>query len=123
MTLSIPQPKTSNRKLSKEDLKTMREKDLKMVKGIFRSFEPRGGQITFCYKKYKEDPLMNFTMKDGETYEVPYMVARHLNTKCAYPKHSNVLDSNGNPSVCVGEYVKRCSFESLEFMHDVSLSN
>jgi len=123
MTLAIPEERKSSRKLTKEEYKIMREKDLKMVKGIFRSFEPRGGSITFCYKKYKEDPVMNFTMMDGQTYDVPYMVARHLNNSCSYPKHTNVLDAQGNPSVCVGEKVKRCSFESLEFMQDISLSS
>jgi len=123
MTLAIPEERKTNRNLSKDEYKSMREKDLKMVKGVFRSFEPRGGSMTFCYKKYKEDPVMNFTMMDGQTYEVPYMVARHLNTKCSYPKHTNVLDAYGNPSVCVGEHVKRCSFESLEFMRDFSTSS
>lgn len=107
-------PKNS-RKLTNEEMKKMREKDHKMVKGRFLCFEPRGGSMTFSFKKYKGDPLLKYTMVDNEVYEVPLMVAKHLNNDCWYPVHSHVLDANGKPSVQVGKKVKRCSFESLEF--------
>lgn len=103
------------RKLSTEELRKIREKDNKVVKGVFRCFEPRGGSITFVFKKHKGDSVLKYTMVDGETYDIPLMVAKHLNQGCSYPIHSHVLDANGNPSVEVGKKVQRCSFESLEF--------
>jgi hypothetical protein len=111
--------KTRNlRKISPEEMKKMREKDHKMVKGIFRCYEPQGGSFTFNFLKYKGDEVLKYTMSDGEIYTVPLMIAKHLNQNCWWPRHSHVLDSNGNPSVEVGKKIKRCSFESLEFQDD-----
>jgi len=102
-------------KISSERMKEMKKKDHKKVKGIFRCYEPRGGSMMFSFKKYKGDDIVQYNMKDGEVYEIPLMVAKHLNQNCWYPKHTHVLDMNGNPSVEVGKKVQRCSFESLEF--------
>lgn len=105
----------SRRKISSEEMKKMRERDNKVVKGRFRCFEPPGGQIQFSFKKYKGDPVMNYTMVDGEVYDVPLMVAKHLNENCWYPQNKNILDANGQPMQDIGKKVQRCSFESLEF--------
>lgn len=116
MSVSItPKPRRNTGKISDEQMRKMREKDHKMVKGIFRCFEPRGGSMTFSFKKYKGDDVLKFTLIDGDVCEVPLMVAKHLNQDCSYPVHSHVLDANGNPSIQVGKKVQRCSFESLEF--------
>lgn len=116
MSATIMQkPRRNNSKLTDDQIRKMREKDHKMVKGIFRCFEPRGGSITFVFKKYKGDDVLKYTMTDGQVCEIPLMVAKHLNQDCFYPIHSHVLDANGNPSVQVGKKVQRCSFESLEF--------
>ncbi len=114
-TLTMPRARKNTRKITDEEMRKMREKDHKMVKGIFRCSEPRGGSITFSFKKYKGDDVLKYTMVDGDTYDVPIMVAKHLNQNCYYPKHCHVLDANGKPSVEVGKKVQRCSFESLEF--------
>ena len=107
--------KKNTRKITPEEMRKMREKDHKIVKGIFRCYEPRGGGMTFSFKKYKGDEVLKYTMVDGDIYEIPLMVAKHLNQNCYYPKHTHVLDENGKPSVQVGTKVQRCSFESLEF--------
>ncbi len=114
-TLTMPKARKNTRKITPEEMRKMREKDHKMVKGIFRCYEPRGGSMTFSFKKYKGDEVLKYTMIDGDIYEIPRMVATHLNQQCYYPKHSHVLDGNGNPSVEVGKKVQRCSFDSLEF--------
>lgn len=113
MTL-ISKPRNT-RKLTKEEMNEMRKKDHKMVKGIFRCFQPIGGSFTFSFKKYPGDEVLSYTMNDGEIYDVPLMVAKHLNTDCAYPVHAHTMDANGNPIKHIGKKVKRCSFESLEF--------
>lgn len=115
MTVTKP---LNTRKLTSEEIRKMREKDHKTVKGIFRCYEPRGGSFTFSFKKYKGDPVEKHTLVDGQTYELPLMVAKHLNNNCWYPRHSYVLDASGHPSVGQGKKVKRCSFESLEFYHE-----
>lgn len=117
-TLTLPKARRNTRKISDEEMRKMRQKDHKMVKGIFRCYEPRGGSMTFSFKKYKGDEVLKYTMIDGEIYDIPLMVAKHLNQQCYYPKHSHVLDANGKPSVEVGKKVQRCSFESLEFQEE-----
>lgn len=91
------------------------KEESKLVKGVFRCHEPRGGTVTFNFKKYKWDPVRQYTFTDGETYEIPLAVARHLNQNCSYQRHSHILDKNGNPSVDRNKYVSRMNFESLEF--------
>lgn len=116
MSTSIVQkPRKNTRKIGDEEMRRMREKDHKIVKGMFRCYEPRGGSMTFSFKKYKGDDVLKYTLVDGDVYDIPLMVAKHLNQECFYPKHTHVLDANGNPSVEVGKKVQRCSFESLEF--------
>ena len=108
----------NTRKMTQDEMRKNREKDHKIVKGIFRCYEPRGGSFTFNFKKHKGDEVLKYTMVDGHTYDVPLMVAQHLNQNCWYPKHTHVLDANGVPVVDVGSKVQRCSFDSLEFHHD-----
>ena len=116
MSTSISRnPKRNTRKITSEEMKKMREKDHKPVEGIFRCYEPRGGGMTFSFKKYKGDEVLKYEMVDGDIYTIPLMVAKHLNQNCYYPKHTHVLDANGKPSIEVGKKVQRCSFESLEF--------
>lgn len=92
------------------------KEESKMVKGVFRCHEPRGGSVKFSFKKYKWDPVKTYTMIDGREYEIPLAVARHLNQNCNYPVHQHILDARGNPILDVGgKKVSRMNFESLEF--------
>ncbi len=105
----------NTKKITVEEMNKMKEKDHKMVKGIFRCFEPVGGSFKFSFKKYPGDEVLTYTMVDGCSYEVPVMIAKHLNNNCAYPVHRFRLDENGKSSPEVGKWIRRCSFESLEF--------
>ncbi len=117
MTTTQTQEK-SRRSISSKVMEAMRKKDNKIVRGVFRCFEPRGGNMTFSFKKYAGDEVTQYNMTDGDTYDIPLMVAKHLNNNCWYPKHSHVLDANGKASVEVGRKVHRCTFESLEFQFE-----
>jgi hypothetical protein len=100
----------------KPTLKYQRDKDREMVKGIFRFHEVPGGQMSFNFKKYKEDPVERFDLVDGQVYTIPLGVAKHLNTNCWYPIHQYMQDESGKPVMKVGQKVRRCSFQSLEFV-------
>lgn len=113
-TTTLKKPRNV-RKTSDEEMRQMMKNDHKIVKGIFRCYEPRGGSMTFSFRKYKGDDVLKYTLVDGDIYELPLMVAKHLNQNCWWPQHSHVLDSNGHPSVDVGKKVQRCTFDSLEF--------
>ena len=97
-------------------LEEQRERDKKPVKGIFRFHEVPGGVMPFVYKKYPKDPVLRFELKDGEVYTLPLGVAKHLTQDVWYPENENVMDENGKVVARVGRKIRRCSFESLEFM-------
>lgn len=101
---------------AKKDLKFERDKEREMVRGIFKFYEVPGGQISFVYKKYKEDPVEKYTMVDGEIYTIPLGVAKHLNKNGWYPVHQHAVDEVGKPSVRIGQKVRRFGFQSLEFV-------
>lgn len=98
-----------------------RIRDGKMVKGIFRFHEVPGGSLSFSFRKYKGDPVDDYTMTDGETYEVPLRVAVHLKESGWYPIHKYAVDENGLPTKVIGKKVKRYTFESLDFIADERL--
>jgi len=94
----------------------MWKEESRLVKGIFRFREPAGGNVQFYFRKYKWDPTQEYIMQDGEVYEVPLAVARHLNANCNYPIHSHILGADGKPTVDTKGRVKsRMNFEGLEF--------
>jgi len=101
----------------KIQLKELRDKEREMVKGIFRFHEVPNGRMDFMFKKYKQDPIEKFSMIDGQVYTVPLGVARHLNTNVKYPIYTHSrIDEQGNTELVVKEHIRRCSFQSLEFM-------
>lgn len=114
-TTLTPRACKNTHKITSEEMEKMRKKDHRIVKGIFRCAEPRGGSIKFSFKKYKGDDVLNYTMTDGEIRDVPFMIATHLSNDCCYEKHTHVLDGDGNATLHTGKKVHRCSFESLEF--------
>jgi len=101
---------------SAEEIEKIRKDANRMVKGVFRCHEPRGGEVTLVWKEYKGDPIRRWTLKDGCEYEIPIGLAKHLNNNCNYDIHSHILGPDGNPLVDKrGKQVSRMNFESLEF--------
>jgi hypothetical protein len=100
----------------KPNLRYLRDKDREPVRGIFRFHEVPGGMMSFVYKAYKEDDIERFDLVDGSVYTIPLGVAKHLNKNCWYPVHAYAMDENGRPTMKIGEKVRRCSFQSLEFV-------
>lgn len=92
------------------------KEESRVVKGTFRCHEPRGGSVKFVFRKYKWDPVKTYFLEDGKEYELPLSVARHLNQNCNYGVHSQVMDSQGNPTIDrSGKVVSRMNFESLQY--------
>jgi len=100
----------------KPNLKYQRDKDREMVRGKFIFHEVPGGTIMFPFRAYREDAVENFTLQDGGIYTIPLGVAKHLNKNCSYPVHAYAADDNGKPIMKIGQRVRRCSFQSLEFI-------
>ena len=100
----------------KLNLKYERDKDRTKVRGKFIFHEVPGGVMEFSFKKYKEDELENFKLYDGEIYELPLGVAKHLNQNLSYPIHQYYSQEGGTHAMKVGQTVRRASFARLDFM-------
>ena len=68
----------SIKELAKEKIKELIAEESKIVKGIFQCFETPGATVKIVVRKYAGPPFEK-TMTDGEMYDVPLYVARHLN--------------------------------------------
>lgn len=113
---AVKEKKTEGPAIADDPVRAKWKEESKMVKGIFRCHEPAGGSVTFPFKKFKWDPVVNYTMTDGQEYEIPLAVARHLNKNCNYPIHSYILDSAGKPLLDqAGKKFSRMNFDSLDF--------
>ena len=95
-------------------IEKMRKEESRMVKGVYQDNELKGGNIKFVFKKYKGDPIVHYHLFDGQEYELPLSVVRHLNSGCAYHDHHFVLDAKGNPTKAVKK-THRFSFKSTEY--------
>ena len=80
--------------------------------------------MEFVFKEFKEDKPERFTMHDGEVYEIPLGVAKHLNKNCWYPIYQHVPGETTQAAYIegygmkIGQHVRRCSFQSLEFLEE-----
>ncbi len=112
-----------------------------LVKGRFKMYESPGASVKIIVKKYPGIPQFEKLMYDGDVYEVPLYVARHLNGidvtaggcdkkigTCSYPIHGFQTPERGGtqpchlneagvpvPVVTVAKRVRRYGFESLTF--------
>ena len=91
------------------------EEESKMVRGKFIYHECPGGTMEFSFRKFKGEPLANYSLKDGETYTLPLSVARHLNNNCWFPTYTFKNDEAGRPTTSIGEKVHRTAFQSLDY--------
>ena len=98
---------------------TDRERDMKMVKGRFRCFEPQGGSVKLSYRRHKGEPIKTYTFQDSAEYTIPLGLAQHLRDNCCYYKHSHIMDQNGVPIVDKkNARVDRMTFEPMGFSVD-----
>ena len=99
---------------SKKNYEQMRARDNELVRGRFKYDEVPGGSITFSFGKYKGDPIIDYTVIDGQVRTVPRSVAKHLATSGSYPVHEYQTDSNGKRIARVSRRVNRYSFTSVD---------
>lgn len=103
------------------------EIDHQIVKGVFKNYQQtKNNPIRFPFRKYKQDPIKWFPedkngrpdyFVDGRTYEIPLMVANHLNNDCFRPIHQNMQDEKGRPlpETMVSEKKHRFGFVNTDF--------
>lgn len=108
-----PSAKSKAKKINIEQLKNQ---DAQKVRGVFHWLENPGGVFSFVFRQYKGEPVMRYSLKDGETYELPLGVVKHLNKNVGRFEHFSLLDKDGRPSQLAKRRIRRVSFESLDFM-------
>lgn len=114
--VEAPHISKTMKELAKERIQEFMKEELKLVKGIFKCFETPGASVKIIVKKYPGTQPFEKMMTDGEIYEVPLYVARHLNGTdvtagalsdlavknihigtCSYPIHG-FMWKNGDPA-------------------------
>lgn len=83
-TVEAPHVSKSQKDIAKEKLHQLMKEESRLVKGRFQCFETPGASVKITIQKYptpKQGGIPHFekTMTDGQMYEVPLYVARHLN--------------------------------------------
>lgn len=114
--MSTQHSESKNNKTGKPNLKNLRDKNREPVRGKFIFHEVSGGTMSFVFREFKEDQTERYDLVDGQIYTLPLGVARHLNKNCWYPVHHYLRDDAGNVSQRINQKVRRCSFQSLEFV-------
>jgi hypothetical protein len=102
----------------KSELEIQKEMDLRIVRGRFEFNEiaGKGATLEFSYGSiYKDVPIKKYKLVDGETYELPYMVAEHLQEDGKYAVNSYMQDENGKIHAKAGSFVRRYNFVPLGF--------
>jgi len=83
-----------------DHLEKQRQEESRLVKGVFQDSEVRGGSVTFPFKKFKGDEIKMYSFVDGQEYEVPLAVVKHMNSGCFYEQDSyckDLVTANGFP--------------------------
>lgn len=144
VTLDKPIQNDEKKAASKSRLEKFAQEESRMVKGRFRCYETPGSRQRIQQRKYKQLPMFDKWMTDGETYEVPLWVARWLNgidvtahaingkvNSCSYPIHGFLMQNANDlkpgqeslieggitvvPTENIVKRERRYGFESLEF--------
>lgn len=98
-----------------ELIKKMRKEHEKLVKGMFEFIDAQGGWLDFCYRYFKDDPIMTIRLTHGEICELPMGIIKHLNnTKKKIRKISPELGPRGLPSTY--ETQSRVRFTPMDVM-------
>lgn len=114
---------------AKMRMEKIKKEELHNVKGKFIFHECPGGSVRICQKKYKDVPMFDKVLQDGQMYEIPLWVARYLNgydklagavngliNSCGYPVNEWAQDSHGAKRIDVGQWKRRMSFQSMDFV-------
>jgi hypothetical protein len=132
----------NKKEIAQDKLNEFMKEETKTVRGRFRCYETPGASQKVTVRKYKDIPMFEKTMTDGEMYEIPLYAARFLNGTdvtagaceckihtCSYPVHgfkwdksstsppASTVDSSGGivPLIGVAKRNRRYGFESMEF--------
>jgi hypothetical protein len=115
-------------------VKKQQEKDSEMVFGVFKNLENPArngslGALSFPYKAYPDEEVVIYELLDGEKYNLPRGVARHLNMNCYTREYENIPGETGRDPIKVSPHngrqqvaplracrkIHRFAFHSLDY--------
>jgi len=108
--------------MTKKELEALRAKHAEKVRGTFKYYEVPGGVFSFVFREFPGDKIEKYELVDGQIYEIPLGVAKHLNKNCSYPIHKFATDEFDKPLVTIGQKVSRVGFHSMDFIDIVKPS-
>jgi hypothetical protein len=88
-SLTIPKNKKltdAEKKEAKKKIDAAKEKDAEIISGVFKNIECPGSSLQFWFKKYDEPPVY-YEFLDGQRYDIPRMVAEHINKGTKVKSH------------------------------------
>lgn len=112
--------KPVKKKFTDIELNEMRAKDAVLVKGVFRNFESPGNPMSFPYKKYKDEPLVRYTVEDGVEMTLPRGVAKHLRQTGTIHTFKLEQDPFTRLTIKKPVQVRRYTFEATGFIDEVN---
>lgn len=83
--------------VNKDSIEGMTRETDKKVHGEFVNIEAPGQPAKVCGKYYKDMVYFEKVFRDGEKCTIPHSVARWINERCFYNKHTYLTDAEGNP--------------------------
>lgn len=102
---------------ARELMEEQREKDSKLVKGMFEFIDAQGGWLEFTYRWYPGEPIYKLKLTHGEKCELPLGIIRHLNnTKKKIRKMTPNLDPNARGVPSTYEVQSRVRFTTLDVL-------
>jgi len=104
------------RKKASDEIEKARKEASRIVKGVFKNIECQGGDVTFSYLEYKGDPIRTYHLLDGESYDIPLGVAKHINRQCKYKKSKYLVDKDNRPIIGADKSIERYQFVSQDYM-------
>lgn len=77
-----------------------RQEESRLIKGIFQDNELKGGTLKFPFKKFQGDQIVTYNLTDGQEYDLPLSVVKHLNSNCFYSEDlyvTGLVTPDGKP--------------------------
>lgn len=117
VTVPISKRLTAEQKKKASDLlEKKRKEDSKIVAGVFKNIESPGAKVEFTYRAHKGEPIRKYSLEDGQTYDLPLGVAKHINNQCQYKKSKYLVNAQGKPIVTDDKPIQRYQFTSTDFL-------
>ena len=87
-----------------------KEQDRRPITGTFKNFQSPGLDTVFSCKKYKDEKITTYRLRDGEVTTLPYYVAKMLRQECYYKRNQRFQSTNGQEDIKIGAKVKLMDF-------------